>query len=84
MRERFPTRRRFPRRSLRAEDQLSPFHVSRVFDPGAIDIDDLAEAVGELLRSGYATNAEYGRDPDLLLKRRRVSHVMGAKGAPST
>jgi hypothetical protein len=59
-----------------------PLHpaVSRSFSPDAIDLDDLAEAVRRLLGSG----GEDWRDPDLLLKRRRVSHVMGAKEASAS
>ena len=80
----FTTRRGSSRRSLPAEDQQRPLHVSRTFDPDAIDIDDLAEAVRQLLGSSDDIGSEPQHDPHLLFKRRRVSHVMGAKGAPGT
>ena len=73
MRDRSSTRR--SARQTLADDSQPPLQVSRTFDPAAIDLDDLAEAVRQLL----GTDAENPRDPDLLLKRRRATHVMGSK-----
>jgi len=78
MRERPSTRR-----PVRRTDDYSPFQVSRTFAPAAIDLDDLAEAVRRLLGSGDDAGAEPPLASHLLLKRRRVSHVMGAEGVPA-
>ena len=67
-----------PRDSL--GEQPLRLAVSRTFSPGAIDLDDLTEAVRQLLGSSN----EPLRDPDLLLKRRRVSQVMESKEVPTS
>jgi len=71
------------RRSSRVIDQQPLLDLSRTFDPGAIDLDDLAEAMRQLLESGENSDPEKVGSPHLHLKRRRVSHVMGSKEAPA-
>jgi hypothetical protein len=70
-------------RRCRSGENQPALVVSRAFNPD-MDLDDLAEVVRRLLASGDAIGVGNGHDPHLLLKRRRVSHVMGAKGAPAT
>jgi len=61
------------------EQQLNPFEITRSFFPDQIDLDDLAEAIRLLLNPDEESDGGRGRDRDLLLPRRRASHVVGAK-----
>jgi hypothetical protein len=64
-----------------AERQLVQQYVIRSFSAG-IDLDDLAEAIRQLLGPGTIP-LDTGRTlptPDLLLTRQRGSHVIGSKG----
>jgi len=58
--------------------------VVRNFTPGELDFDDLAEAIRCLLGNEPASETQRpsGSDPDLLLPRPRVSHVVGATKTP--
>jgi hypothetical protein len=64
--------------------KINPLEFSRIFDSDGIDVDALAEVVRQLLASVPDEAPEDRHDTHLLLKRRRVSHVMGTEGAPAT
>jgi hypothetical protein len=83
MRERSSTRRGHPTCS---DDQQRHLQVSRSFNPGTIDLDDLAEAVRQLLDADFAVATGTARRPDLLSQPRRATQVMGAneQEAPAT
>jgi hypothetical protein len=55
--------------------------VVREFTSGDVDIDELAEAIRLLMERAPAARTDVGRrpDPDLLLPRRRATHVVGAE-----
>jgi len=66
----------------RASDQiLIQQEVVREFSSGDIDLDELAEAIRLLLEPAPAARIDVRRrrDPDLLLQRRRATHVVGAE-----
>jgi hypothetical protein len=65
-----------------ATDQiLIQQEVVREFSPGDIDLDDLTEAIRQLLEPAPVEKIDSGRpgDPDLLLPRWRATHVVGAE-----
>ena len=53
--------------------------VARIFSPSDLDIDDLAEAIRQLLGPDIGAPGEVLHQPkdDLLSVRRRVTHVVG-------
>lgn len=66
----------------RPQDQCAAQFV-RVFTPGELDVDDLAEAIRSLLGPTTAPQDASSRraDPDLLLAHPRVTHVVEATQA---
>jgi hypothetical protein len=61
-------------------DQLIQQEVIRNFAPGALDLDDLTEAIRQLIAPTRALEMEGGfrSASDLLLPRHRGTHVVGA------
>ncbi len=78
MRDRSANRRHVPRAS---DEILIQQEIVREFSPGDIDLEDLAEAIRLLLEPLPAKKigTRHPRDPDLLLPRRRATHVVGAE-----
>ena len=61
------------------DQRLIQQEVIRDFSPSKIDLDELTEAVRQLLSGEGALDVRTQRDPDLSLPRRRATHVVGGK-----
>ncbi len=69
-------RDRIPKRLPEPIDLVRPASLVRKFQPVEADLDDLTEAIRNLLGGGTAAVPSLP-DPHLLSRVRRVSHVVG-------
>lgn len=79
----FVTARTTVRRYRKRQDKPG-VELSRAFSCDEIEVDALAEIVRQLVGSAHANGVDASDGPDLLLKRHRVSHVLGNKEVPAT
>ena len=64
----------------KSHDSDGASDIARTFSPDELDLDQLAEAIRRLLNTDTGDDAQIRRDPDLLSRRRRATHVMGSQG----
>jgi hypothetical protein len=66
--------------SLHSDHEPIRPEMIRNFNPGDVDLDELAEAIRQFLSPGGARTGQphRRRDPDLLSSRRGATHVVGS------